>query len=159
MLSPRTALTLVFLGAAAVLTAALFAQYAAHLAPCELCLYERWPYYAALPLALALAGAHATPGDRQLGAVVLALVFAASLALAAYHVGVERHWFEGPTACTQSGAAPKTIEELRKLLANQQPVRCDIPQWSFHGITLAGLNALASAALLALSVQAIGRRR
>lgn len=159
MAPSRTALTLVFLGSTAVLTAALLAQYVGGLAPCELCLYERWPYYVAVPLSLALVTPDAADSDRNLGAVILALVFAASLVLSLYHVGVEQHWFEGPTACTGSGQAPKTIEDLRRLLNQQQAVRCDIPQWSLHGITLAGLNVLASVALLVCSVGAIQRRR
>ena len=34
--------------------------------------------------------------------MLCALLFAASTALAFYHVGVEQHWFAGPTACTGS---------------------------------------------------------
>jgi len=60
-------------------------------APCELCLAQRWPYYGGIPFAgltivLAWRGA-----GRLLTAAfsTLALVFAVSAALGAYHAGVE----------------------------------------------------------------------
>jgi disulfide bond formation protein DsbB len=151
----RMAIALLFLGSVAVIGAALLFQYAGGLAPCELCLYERWPYYAAIPLALAALPAHTTREDARVAAILLLLVFVASGALAFYHVGVEQHWFAGPTACTGSGPVAKTIEELQAQLMTQQPVRCDQPQFSSFGITLAGWNLVASVALAALSLTAL----
>src|SRR5581483_5870737 len=109
-------------------------QYAGHLEPCELCLAERWPYYIAIALSLVALARAARPAPLWLG--LLALVFLASAGLAAYHVGVEQHWIAGPTACTGTGVGvAKTVEELRRMLENQQPVRCDEIQWSFLGIS------------------------
>ena len=144
----RIALAFVLAGAVGVLGGALIFQYAGGLAPCELCLYERWPYYASLPLALALAAPHTTRDDARAGAALLLCIFLGSSVLAFYHVGVEQHWFQGPTACTGTGGGAKTVEQLRQLLMNQQPVRCDAPQWSLFGVTLAGYNFLASLALV-----------
>jgi disulfide bond formation protein DsbB len=156
--SARAALALVIAGAVAALAAALLAQFAGGLAPCELCLYERWPYYLALPPALALAMPWTDARDRRSGAAILLVLFLASAALGFYHVGVERTWFAGPTACTGSGDAATSIDELRAQLLNQQPVRCDVPQWSFHGVTLAGLNLAGSLVLAALAAAALWRR-
>jgi disulfide bond formation protein DsbB len=91
-------------------------------------------------------------GDARGAAAILLLIFAASSVLAFYHVGVEQHWFAGPTACTGSGLAPKTIEELQAQLMGTMPVRCDQPQFVLFGITLAGGNLLAS---LAMAVAAL----
>lgn len=151
----RAAITLLFLGSVAVIGGALLFQYAGGLAPCELCLYERWPYYAAIPVALPMLRAPVARGDARAAAAILLLVFAASTALAFYHVGVEQHWFAGPTACTGSGPAAKTIEELQAQLMAQQPVRCDQPQFSLFSITLAGWNLAASVALAALALAAL----
>jgi len=146
---------LVFFGCVAVIGGALLFQYAGGLAPCELCLYERWPYYAAIPVLLPMLHGPAARGDARLAAAILLLVFAASGALAFYHVGVEFHWFAGPTACTGSGPVAKTLEELQAQLMAQQPVRCDQPQFSFLGITLAGWNLVASAVLAAVALAAL----
>jgi disulfide bond formation protein DsbB len=144
-------------GAFAVIAAALATQYVGGLAPCELCLYERWPYYAALPAALVLVllPQDEPPAFRRTIATLLLLIFLGSSGLAFYHVGVEQHWFQGPTACTGAGGGAETIDQLRALLSHQQTVRCDVPQWSFHGVTLAGLNLVASMGLAALAAAAL----
>lgn len=150
-LDASRAALLLFVGTAAVIGGALLFQFAGGLAPCELCLYERWPYYVALPLAAAMLPPRTAAGDARAAAAILVVVFVASVVLAFYHVGVEQHWFAGPTACTGTGPQPKTIAELEALLNTQQAVRCDEPQFSLLGITLAGWNLVASAALAALA--------
>ena len=128
---------------AAVLGAALLSQYWGGLAPCELCLLERAPWWIAMGIAIAT-----LLFTRQLAlpvtAMLLALVFIASTALGFYHVGVEQHWFRGPTACTSSSGVPQTLAELKQMLARTQTVMCDQVQWSLAGISLAGWNFIAS---------------
>ncbi len=137
----------------AVVGAAWASQLWGGLQPCELCLYERWPYYAVIAAsALALLA-----GKRRVTTTALAfaaLVFLAGAGLAFYHVGVEQHWFAGPSACTGGGPA-NSIEELRRRLLAQQPVACDQPQWSLFGVTLAGWNLLASLLLAAGALWAL----
>src|SRR6266702_7494268 len=97
--SPRRLLALVLVASAAIVGGALLFQYVGGLEPCELCLYQRWPYYAAI---VATGIALMSGGERAMEAVIAlcALLFAASTVLAFYHLGVEHHWFAGPTACT-----------------------------------------------------------
>jgi disulfide bond formation protein DsbB len=130
----------------AVLGAALLSQYWGGLAPCELCLLERWPWW----IAIALAAASWLTGGRlalPIPAILLALVFVAGAGIAFYHVGVEQHWFAGPTACTASGVDATSIDALRAQLLGKQPVMCDQVQWSLFGVSLAGWNFLASLAM------------
>ena len=87
------------------------------------------------------------PLALPLSAMLLALTFLASTALGFYHVGVEQHWFAGPTACTASGGGASSIDALRAQLLGKQPVMCDQVQWSLLGISMAGWNFLASLAL------------
>src|SRR6185312_3226918 len=100
--SPRAFAGFVFLASAGVLGTALLSQYWGGLAPCELCLKERWSWDAALLVAVL---AFLVPTRWRLAAAVLALVFVAGAALAFYHVGVERHWFPGPSSCTAGAGA------------------------------------------------------
>ncbi|HVA13755.1 MAG TPA: disulfide bond formation protein B [Stellaceae bacterium] len=151
----RRALALVLVAGIVVIAAALMTQYVGGLVPCELCLYERWPYYAGISVtALALLAFRVRPVAISLTAAVV-LIYAASGALGFYHVGVERHWFEGPSACTSPTKQATTIDELRAQLLATQPVLCDQPQWSFHGLTLAGLNFIASLGLALASLYAL----
>src|SRR3954464_4368737 len=99
MLSIRAFSGFVLAVSAAVLGAALLSQYWAGLAPCELCLLQRWPWAAAIFVALLALGSGSRAAMPWV-ALLLAAVFALSVAFAFYHVGVEQHWFAGPTACT-----------------------------------------------------------
>lgn len=157
MSRPRLAPLLILLASVAIVGAAQLFQHVGGLAPCELCLYERWPYYIAIVLALLVL---AVDGRGRLAPLVMALcgiLFLADAALAFYHVGVEQHWFEGPTACAGPVTKAKTVAELKAQIMNQQAVRCDIPQWTLFGISLAGFNMLAALALAAFSFSAARR--
>jgi disulfide bond formation protein DsbB len=143
MHSARQHLIVILVAAIAVLGTAIASQYWGGLQPCELCLMERWPYYAAI-LITVLALAIPVAGWPRVALLLLALVFVASVALGFYHVGVEQHWFQGPTACTTSHRVPQTLAELKQMLARTQTVMCDQVQWSLGGISLAGWNFIAS---------------
>jgi disulfide bond formation protein DsbB len=140
---PRRYPFFVLAASAVVLGGALISQYWGGLAPCELCLMQRWPWVAAIAIALI---AIMVGGESLLSwlALVLTAVFAVGCALAFYHVGVERHWFAGPSACTGAATAADTVETLKARILGQMPVRCDEPAWSLWGISLAGWNLLAS---------------
>src|SRR3954468_15592182 len=146
MLTMRVFAGFVLAASAVVLGAALYSQYFGGLAPCELCLLQRWPWAVVITISIvALFVGH----RRSLPwvALVLGLVFLASIGFAFYHLGVEQHWFAGPSACTPSPAAPTTLEEMRQRILSAQVVRCDAVQWSFYGVSLAGWNLLASLAM------------
>jgi disulfide bond formation protein DsbB len=127
----------------AVLGGALLSQYRGGLAPCELCLLQRWPWAAAIIISL-IAITVRIRSALPWVALLLAVVFAVGSALAVYHVGVEKHWFVGPNACTGAATAADTVEALKARILGQMPVRCDEPAWSLWGISLAGWNLLAS---------------
>jgi disulfide bond formation protein DsbB len=157
MQANRLAPMLILLASIAVLGTALLSQYVGGLQPCELCLYERWPYYAILVVMLLATLSRATKLIR-IALALSVLIFLCSSVLAAYHVGVEQHWIEGPTACT--GDLPASSPEaLLQALEGRQPVQCDVVQWSFHGISLAGLNLVVSLALAAFALWALTRPR
>ena len=117
-------------------------------APCELCLTQRYAFYAAAPLALltALLASRSAHGLARAGFALLALIFVASAVLAAYHAGVEYHWWQGPTACT-GGVGSVDVNDLLKSLDSVKVVRCDEVQLRIAGLSLAGWNVVASAVL------------
>ena len=117
--------------------------------PCELCLTQRYAFYAAAPLALltAFAASRSAHGLARAGFALLAAVFAANAVLAAYHAGVEYHWWTGPTACTGEVTGSLGVNDLAKALDSVKVVRCDEVQLRILGLSLAGWNVVASAAL------------
>ena len=77
--------------------------------------------------------------------------------LAAYHSGVEWHWWEGPKDCSGTGRRNfGPAGGLADLIQNTRVIRCDEAAWRFLGLSLAGYNVLIS---LALAVIAVGRAR
>ena len=156
VLTTRGFAGLVVIASAAVIGAALLSQYWGGLAPCELCLLQRWPWWGAIAIAAFVWIA----SDRVRlppAALILFAVFLVSAGLAFYHVGVEQHWFQGPTACTGGGGAA-TLEALKAQLLNRQPVNCDEPAWKLFGIvSLAGLNFLASVLLALFCIAGLRR--
>jgi disulfide bond formation protein DsbB len=143
-----------------VLGTALLSQYWGGLAPCELCLLQRWPWRVAIVISLVALLIGSRPALPWV-ALVLALVFAASGVFAFYHVGVEQHWFAGPAACTASNPGnPKgamTLEEMKRQILGTAAVLCDTVQWSLFGVSLAGWNLLASLAMTVICA-AVGVR-
>jgi disulfide bond formation protein DsbB len=126
--------------------------------PCELCLKERIPYYAAIPLA-GLALLFATRGSKNLlraALASLALVFTASAVFGAYHAGVEWGFWPGPTECTGALDRAASVSDFLKQLENVKVVRCDAAALHILSLSLAGWNAIISAALAALA--ALGLR-
>jgi disulfide bond formation protein DsbB len=159
-MTPRTrdpVLVILVLSIAA-LAAAFTAQYGFGLRPCELCLLQRVPFAVAIVLsALALGLRLDGRGVR----VVLALcfiAFAADAGLALYHVGVEQHWWAGPTSCTGGAGGARTIEDLAAMLSKPIDIpQCDKVAWSLFGISMAGYNVLAGLVLAAFSLASARR--
>ena len=140
---PAFAALAVALLSAGALGFALVSQYAFGLAPCVLCLYQRLPYAAALALGvLALPWPAARPYLLALASIALT----GNAGIAAFHVGVEQHWWQGLSGCSGAAGA-RTLEEMRRLIQQAPIVRCDEVPWSFLGLSMAGWNVPASLAL------------
>ena len=133
-------LPVVLLGAAAPLAIALASQYLAGLQPCQLCIWQRWPYVAAIVIALL---AFALPARlRPYGAALAALAILASAAIALFHVGVEQHWWAGLSSCTGNLNTGGSVGDLEKQLEATPIVPCDRPAWTLFGISMAGYNLI-----------------
>lgn len=153
-LTPQRAAYLILFVALATIVGAWIFEWAGYL-PCELCLKQRWAYYTGIPLAL-IVGLLAGRGSptAQAGLWLLALLWAASTIFGIYHSGVEWGWWPGPSTCTAGGAGGLTggLPDLSRPV-----VMCDRPAIRIFGLSLAGWNAVISAALVAVAV--IGARR
>ena len=145
---PRIAALLLALASAGVLLSALFFQFVLDYQPCILCIMQRWPYVAVMVFGLVtwLFRRWKGLGDALLVASGLALL--AGAGIAAYHVGVEQHWWAGTSSC--GGSAPaNSLEALRAQVMKAPVTRCDEVAWSLFGISMAGYNVAISLALAA----------
>lgn len=150
MLTPRVAHAICKLAATGLLGGAFAMEYFADLAPCPLCLSQRWPHAAVILIGGIGFAAPMPVMARRILLALCALAFAITAGIGFYHAGVEYGLLQGPSACTGL-ATGNTLEELRQSLMNAPVVRCDETPWSLFGISLAGYNFLVSGAMAAFA--------
>ncbi|MEE8515638.1 MAG: disulfide bond formation protein B [Alphaproteobacteria bacterium] len=160
LFSPRAVFAVLFSASVAILGTALASQYWGGLAPCVLCIAQRYPY--AIVIGLGGVGfglarqARVAPTIFTVLAGLAALVLFVNAGIAVYHVGVEQQWWAGSAGCTgATGAA--TVEAMRAQILSAPIVRCDEVAWSLFGISMAGYNVVASAGLGAFTAAAAFR--
>ncbi len=154
--SIRTANWLAVLLPSALLGGALLSQYGFGLYPCEMCMWQRWPHFAAIILALPALLFRSRSWSKLL-LVAAAIAILVSGLIGGFHAGVEYDWWEGLTSCATS--VPAGGDMLDSIM-NAPLVRCDVAPWSLFGISLAGFNFLlsVSGAILILIMVATGRK-
>ena len=140
MTSGQKARCLALLTPLALLGGAYISQYGFGLYPCEMCWWQRYAHFAALPFAVL---AFLVPRQGRVLVALAGLGIAVSAAIGAFHAGVEYHWWQGFTECTSYAA--KGGDPLDAIM-NAPLIRCDAAQWTLLGISLAGFNALLSGA-------------
>ena len=159
-LNPPRAAFAVFVIALATIAGAWVFEYYGYL-PCDLCLKQRWAYYAGVPLAaLAAFVAWQSPAAGKYLLFLLALVFAGSAVFGVYHAGVEWGFWPGPAGCTGT-AMPRadTMQDFMKQLQTTRIVRCDEVAIRILGLSLAGWNAVVSAGMAAIAAAGVCRAR
>ena len=145
-----------------LLLGAWFFQYVLHYDPCALCFDQRHIHMAVIALGLASGIALMLRPDLARFAPWMILAVAAVLVwsalFAGWHAGIEYGWWEGPASCTASGSGGFSTADVLATLSGERPVvQCDVAAWHFLGLSMAGYNALISAALAAVSI-ALGIR-
>lgn len=151
----RRHLTLIAtLGSAFLLAGAFAFEHIGGMAPCQLCLWQRWPHAAAV----LIGGVALFTGLRGL-AWLGALAALATAGIGAFHVGVEQGWWEGLASCTAGSIEGISAADLLNPAVDiAAPVRCDAIAWAMLGISMAGWNALVSVGLAGVWVAAALRR-
>jgi len=143
---------LVGTAALTLLAGALGFQYIGHLAPCEMCHWQRWAHIAAGVFGLG-GGFCMARGNMPRNDIVawLAIVCVTlSGAIALYQAGMQAHILPGPSSCTGH----------RFVLGSHETpqVQCDVVTWTLFGLSLAVYNAIASFAIAAAGTFWMGKR-
>jgi disulfide bond formation protein DsbB len=132
----------------ALMLGAWGSQYIGGLAPCEMCIWQRWPHLAGIAIALV---SFALPRGWIVALAALAIMV--SGAIGGFHAGVEYQWWEGLTQCSQLPGG-RSIADIM----NTPLVRCDQAQWNLFGISLAGYNAILSLGAAMLILALLGQK-
>ncbi len=121
-------------------------EYVFGFSPCKLCFYQRIIYCISIVLS-----AIYIFKPIKITSSLLITSYLANMFVAGYQVGVEQHWITNIISCTTS--APLELlsdQEILELTMSSHGASCEIPQFVFLGISLAGLNFLYCAAVMTL---------
>jgi disulfide bond formation protein DsbB len=137
-------------GALALILGALGFQYIAHLAPCEMCHWQRWPHIAAAVIGL-IGVSLWKKNARSMAMIVIALVALSGL-IAAYQTGMQWGFLPGPQGCT--------VDHAYVMGSNAPPpeVSCNVVTWSLFGLSLAAYNALLSFLIAGAGIFMLSRK-
>ncbi|NRA98205.1 MAG: disulfide bond formation protein B [Rhodobacteraceae bacterium] len=141
-------------GSLAMLLAAWGFQYLGGLAPCAMCIWQRWPHVLA-----AACGAVSVVVPLSVIYLLGAASAATTSGIGVYHTGVERGWWEGPTTCTSGPIDDLSPEELLDQILGAPLVRCDEVPWELLGLSMASWNALVSAGFVLIWLAAFRAAR
>ena len=150
----RLLIILASAGSAALLLGAFGFQYIGEMAPYKLCIWQRYPHGAAVVI-----GAVALAFPLLILPYLGALGALATAGVGAYHTGVERGWWEGPSTCTSGPIGNLSADELMQQIMSAPLVRCDDVPWEMLGLSMASWNAVASFVLALLWIAAANHMR
>ena len=123
------------------------AEYAFLLKPCVLCVYQRWPYAAVVAIVI-LALIFRDRVSRVYFLVGAAISFAVTSGIGAYHVGVEKGWWQGSAECSADTSATLSLQDLRAQIMSAPLVKCNEVAWELFSISMAGYNFLFAAIMV-----------
>ncbi|MDA9019974.1 disulfide bond formation protein B [Flavimaricola sp.] len=149
----RTNLIFLAAGGSLLLLAGAFLFQSLGYLPCKMCLWQRWPHFAAVVI-----GVLAVVSGQRILAWAGGLAALTTAGIGIYHSGVERALWEGPASCTGAGPGLGGLTGA-DLLSLDAPalVLCDQVSWEFLTLSMASWNALFSMVLVALWVMAARR--
>jgi disulfide bond formation protein DsbB len=144
----KTLTALAALGSAGLLAGAFIFQLFGY-APCQMCIWQRYPHAVAAALgglALLLGAKWILPAGAAAAATTSAIGF--------FHAGVEQGWWEGPTTCSGSDIGALSADALLDQILTAPLVRCDEIPWEMFGLSMAAWNGVISLALVGIWVMA-----
>ena len=146
----KNLVVIAMIGSALLLLGAFAFQYIGGLAPCKMCIWQRWPHGAAIVIGL-------TALALPVALLLLAGALAAALtgAIGVYHMGVERGWWKGPDTCTSGDISNLSSDDLLNQIMSAPLVRCDDVAWQMLSLSMAGWNAVISFGLAVIWLMAL----
>ena len=117
---------------------ALSAEYFFNLAPCKMCLHQRYPYYFII-IIFAIFFFYKKITNFWLY-ILIEISILYGLFYSIWHVGIEKNIFEGLSSCADVENFAKTIEDLKKQIISQDIVNCSDTNWLIFGYSAATVN-------------------
>ena len=140
-LSKKNLFTGIFLISFIALISAYFIEYVLGHQPCNLCVYERIPYF--LAILIVLINYKYNKLEKYL-ILSLAIIFLIATILSLYHLGIEQGFIKESLLCNlEKGAYIIDKEEILKQL-QQKSISCKDVTFKIFGLSLTNYNIIIS---------------
>ena len=140
-LSKKNLFTGIFLISFIALISAYFIEYILGHQPCNLCVYERIPYF--LAILIVLINYKYNKLEKYL-ILSLAIIFLIATILSLYHLGIEKGFIEESLLCDlEKGANIVDKDEILKQL-QQKSISCKDVTFKVFGLSLTNYNIIIS---------------
>ena len=140
-LSKKNLFTVIFLISFIALVSAYFIEYILGHQPCNLCLYERIPYF--LAILIVLINYKYNKLEKYL-ILSLAIIFLIATILSLYHLGIEQGFIKESLLCDlQKGSNIVDKDEILKQL-QQKSISCKDVTFKIFGLSLTSYNIIIS---------------
>ena len=140
-LSKKNLFTGIFLISFIALISAYFIEYILGHQPCNLCVYERIPYF--LAILIVLINYKYNKLEKYL-ILSLAIIFLIATILSLYHLGIEQGFIQESLLCDlEKGANIVDKDEILKQL-QQKSISCKDVTFKIFGLSLTSYNILIS---------------
>ena len=131
---------LVALFSVVALASAFIAEFYFNLAPCEMCLKQREPYYIIITgftLITILKWQ-----DRIWFYLGVQLISIYGLFYSIWHVGIENKLLSGPEGCSSGLNMTNNASSLKEQILSKPVISCEDIAWSIFGLSAATINSL-----------------
>ena len=140
-LSKKNLFTGIFLISFIALISAYFIEYVLGHQPCNLCVYERIPYF--LAILIVLINYKFNKLEKYL-ILSLAIIFLIATILSLYHLGIEKGFIQESLLCDlEKGANIVDKDEILKQL-QQKSISCKDVTFKIFGLSLTNYNIIIS---------------
>ncbi len=136
-----------------IISGAYILEFFYNFPPCELCIYQRIPYF----LILFICIISFFMEYKNIHFYSIFFLFFTSFLISSFHSLVERGIVEYSSACTSSVENFESIEDLRMHLDSVPLTKCDEILFSVMGFSLANINTIISLSLVLFNIYFVWR--
>ncbi len=133
------------------LLAAYFIEYILNYKPCNLCIFERIPYFASS--ILIILNLYSNRFEKFTFGI-LSIIFAIGAIISFYHFGIEQGFFEESFVCISDDKINNLAKEDLLKSLQKTTVSCKQVDFKLFGLSLATINTFLSIVLSAISFRA-----
>ena len=142
-----------FLLSLLVISGAYILEFFYNFPPCELCIYQRIPYFFILFICIISFFME----YKNIHYYSIFFLFFTSFLIAFFHSLVERGIIEYSSGCTSSVGNFESIEDLRSHLDSVSLTKCDEILFSVMGFSLANINTIISLSFVLFNIYFVWR--